>query len=167
MTPCGPQPPSGSPSGASELGIPVKANPTGFNTIIPLVFEPDPETGEIEFDWYILGWSLGNPALPDFHESFFACANDAKEGGNNTPGYCDEEFDQMGRRLPVGPDPGGRPRVRVHAMDNKLAEDVPYVTLFTAPILEFFAKARVSYPFTEALDGLQNLNGLPDAVMSK
>jgi hypothetical protein len=57
-------------------------------------------------------------------------------------------------------------REYVFAMDAKLAEDVPYVTLFTAPILEFYAKARVSYPFTEVLDGLQNLNGAPDLVTS-
>jgi peptide/nickel transport system substrate-binding protein len=148
-----------------EVGIPVKANPTGFNTILPLVFEPDPATGEIEFDWYILGWSLGNPALPDFHDAFFACANDAKEGGNNTPGYCDEDFEAMDQGF-LSAQTLEEAREYVFAMDAKLAEDVPYVTLFTAPILEFYAKARVSYPFTEALDGLQNLNGAPDLVTS-
>jgi len=54
----------------------------------------------------------------------------------------------------------------VWALDNKLAEDVPYVTLFTAPILEFYAKARVGYPFVESLDGLQNLSGVPDQVIT-
>ena len=150
----------------NDLGIPVKANATGFNTIIPLVFEPDPETGEIEFDWYILGWSLGNPALPDFHEAFFGCANDAKEGGFNTPGYCDEDFDAMAANF-LSAQTLEEARKYVWEMDNKLAEDLPYMTLFTAPILEFYAKARVEYPFTEALDGLQNLNGLPDSVMTK
>ncbi len=147
----------------SEIGIPVKANPTGFNTITPLIFEPSEETGEIEFDWYILGWSLGNPALPDFHEAFFACANDATQGGFNTPGYCDKEFDAMAGGL-LSAQTIDEAREYVYQMDAKLAEDVPYVTLFTAPILEFYAKARISYPFTEALDGLQNLNGLPATV---
>jgi ABC-type transport system substrate-binding protein len=149
----------------NELGIPVEANPTGFNTIIPLVFEPDPETGEIEFDWYILGWSLGDPALPTFHESFFACRQDAKEGGTNTPGYCDEQFDEWALGLLSATDLETA-REYVWQMDNKLAEDVPYVTLFTAPILEFLAPARFSYPFLDTLDGLQNLNGMPDLVMS-
>jgi peptide/nickel transport system substrate-binding protein len=147
----------------SEIGIPVKANPTGFNTILPLVFEPDPQTGEIEFDWYILGWSLGNPALPDFHGNFFACANDAKEGGFNTPGYCDQEFEAMAQGF-LSAQTMEQAREYVFQMDAKLAEDVPYVTLFTAPILEFYAKARVSYPFIEVLDGLQNLNGVPNLV---
>lgn len=147
----------------AEVGIPVRANPTGFNTILPLVFEPDPASGEIEFDWYILGWSLGNPALPDFHESFFACANDAREGGFNTPGYCDEEFDTLAQGF-LSAQTMEEAREYVFAMDAKLAEDVPYVTLFTAPILEFYAKARVGYPFIDALDGLQNLNGVPDLV---
>jgi ABC-type transport system substrate-binding protein len=150
----------------NEVGIPVNPNPTGFNTIIPLVFQPDPETGEIEFDWYILGWSLGNPALPTFHESFFACANDAKEGGNNTPGYCNEEFDAAVAAMNASKTLE-EARQYVHEMDNILAEDVPYVTLFTAPILEFYAEARVGYPFTETLDGLQGLNGMPDLVQSQ
>jgi ABC-type transport system substrate-binding protein len=147
----------------NEVGIPVQANPTGFNTIISSVFEPDLETGEIEFDWYILGWSLGNPALPTFHESFFACANDARAGGFNTSGYCSEELDAAAAGLNASKtlDEG---RQYVHEMDNILAEDVPYVTLFTVPILEFYAKARVAYPFTETLDGLQNLNGMPGLV---
>jgi ABC-type transport system substrate-binding protein len=150
----------------NELGIPVKANPTGFNTIIPLVFEPDPETGEIEYDWYILGWSLGNPALPAFHDSFFSCAQDAKEGGSNTPGYCDEEFDSFSSAFNAAKT-NEEARENVHKMDNKLAEEVPYVTLFSAPILEFYAKSRVEYPYTETLDGLQNLNGNPDLVQSR
>jgi ABC-type transport system substrate-binding protein len=149
----------------NELGIPVEANPTGFNTIIPLVFEPDPETGEIEFDWYILGWSLGDPSLPTFHESFFACRQDAKEGGNNTPGYCDEQFDEWAIGMLSATDLETA-REYVWQMDNKLAEDLPYVTLFTAPILEFLAPARFSYPFVDTLDGMQNLNGMPDLVMS-
>jgi len=151
---------------ANEMGIPVKPNPTGFNTIIPQVFEPNPETGEVDYDWYILGWGLGNPALPDFHEAFFACANDAKDGGFNTPGYCSEEFDALAADF-LAAKTLDDAREYVWAMDNLLAEDLPYVTLFTAPILEFYAKARVGYPFTEALDGLQNLNGLPGTVMPR
>ena len=49
-------------------------------------------------------------------------------------------------------------------MDALLANDLPYVTLFTAPILEFYAKARVDYPFVEVLDGLQSMSGLPAMV---
>jgi ABC-type transport system substrate-binding protein len=149
----------------NELGIPVEANPTGFNTIIPLVFEPNAETGEIEFDWYILGWSLGDPSLPTFHEAFFSCRQDAKEGGNNTPGYCDEEFDGWANSLLTAATLE-EAREYVWQMDNKLAVEVPYVTLFSAPILEFYAKSRVAYPFTETLDGLQNLNGFPSWVQS-
>jgi peptide/nickel transport system substrate-binding protein len=150
----------------NEIGIPVKANPTGFNTILPRVFEPDPETGEIAFDWYILGWSLGDPALPTFDEAFFSCASDAKLGGNNTSGYCNEQFDAWVAGLNSAKT-DEEARGYVWKMEEKLAEDVPYVTLFSAPILEFYAKARVSYPFTATLDGLQNLNGVPDLVIPK
>jgi ABC-type transport system substrate-binding protein len=147
----------------NELGIPVKLNTTGFGTIIPQVFEPDLEMGEIEFDWYILGWGLGSPALPEFHEALFACANDAKDGGLNTSGYCDEEFDALAQGFRSAKTLEDA-RTYVWAMEGKLAEDQPYVTLFTAPILEFYAAARVEVPFLETLDGLQNLNGLPASV---
>ena len=151
---------------ASELGIPVKANPTGFNTIIPLVFEPSPETGEIEFDWYILGWSLGNPALPDFMDSFFSCDQDAKDGGSNTPGYCDEEFDAMADAL-LASKTLEEARDHIFKMDAKLSADSPYVVLFTAPILEFYAKDRLEYPFLETLSGLQFIQGAVDLVGTK
>jgi ABC-type transport system substrate-binding protein len=149
------------------VGIPVKANLTGFNTLQPRVFQPDPATGKLEFEWYILGWSLGNPALPDFHEAFFACANDTEtEGGFNTPGYCDPDVDAWSQGL-LSAQTLEEAREYVWKMDARLAEDVPYVTLFTAPILEFYARSRVSYPFTECLDGLQNLSGSPDLVMPR
>ncbi|MDX1448191.1 MAG: ABC transporter substrate-binding protein, partial [Acidimicrobiia bacterium] len=38
---------------ANDLGIPVRAEPTGFNVIVDAVFNNDPQ-----FDMYILGWSL-------------------------------------------------------------------------------------------------------------
>jgi peptide/nickel transport system substrate-binding protein len=150
----------------NELGIPVEPNLTGFDTIIPQVFEPDPETGEIEFDWYILGWGLGNPAWPGFHETFLACANDAKDGGLNAPGYCSEEFEELAADFRAAQTLDDA-RDAVRTMDALLANDLPIVTLFTAPILEFYAKARVDYPFTDTLDGLQNLNGLPDLAAAK
>ena len=150
----------------NELGIPVELSLTGFDTIIPQVFEPNPETGEIEFDWYILGWGLGNPAWPSFHEAFFACDSDAEAGGLNAPGYCNEEFDRLASAFQSAQVLDDA-RETVRAMDALLANDLPYVVLFTAPILEFYAKDRVSYPFTDTLDGLQNLNGMPDLVTTK
>ena len=52
---------------AQELGIPLTASLTGFGIIVDAVFN-DPEP---TWDLYILGWSLGNPAMPTFYESFF------------------------------------------------------------------------------------------------
>jgi peptide/nickel transport system substrate-binding protein len=147
----------------NDMGIPVKPNPTGFADIIPQVFEPAPDTGEIGYDWYILGWGLGSPAFPTFPEAFFACGNDAQEGGFNTPGYCDEEFDEMAAGM-MSSRTLEEAREYVWAMDKKLAQDVPYVTLFTMPIVEFYAKTRVQYPYVDTLDGLQYQGGSPDLV---
>jgi ABC-type transport system substrate-binding protein len=38
---------------ANDLGVPVRAEPTGFNVIVDAVFTTDPQ-----FDMYILGWTL-------------------------------------------------------------------------------------------------------------
>jgi len=44
---------------------------------------------------------------------------------------------------------------------------VPYLTLFTAPIVEAYRSAEIQFPYTEVLDGIQNLNGMPALVQKK
>ena len=46
----------------SEVGIPLRANLTGFNVIVEKVFDQQ------DFDMWILGWGLN--AFPDYLESF-------------------------------------------------------------------------------------------------
>ena len=58
-------------------------------------------------------------------------------------------------------------REAVGGMEALLADDLPYVPLFFAPILEFYASERMDYPFTSTLDGLQSLSGMPTLVGEK
>ena len=132
-----------------ELGIPVTAELTGFNSIADAVFSEGPA----EWDMYILGWGLGNPAYPTFFDSFFTCKEDSQTGGFNTPGYCDEEYDQLAADFLATTELGVAQDLAFQ-MQAKLGEDLPYVPLFTTPLLEAY-RSNVTFPFTEGLGGLE------------
>jgi ABC-type transport system substrate-binding protein len=146
---------------ASDLGIPLTANPTGFSVIVDEVFAE----GDLALEWdmYILGWGLGDPAFPDFHEAFFASYNDSADGGFNTPGYANDEVDALAADLLASTDIE-EAKLIVKAMDKIIVEEAPYVVLFTTPILEAY-RNEVQFPFVDTLDGLQNLGGVPASVV--
>ena len=145
---------------AGWMGIPVQANATGFNVIVAKVFAE----GDAAKDWdmFILGWSLGNPALPDYFPSFFASWSDSATGGNNAPGYNNADFDALAKEFQAATDIETA-KAAVKAMDKKISDDLPYVTLFTTPVLEAYNNT-LTFPFTDTLGGLQLLNGLPESV---
>jgi ABC-type transport system substrate-binding protein len=139
----------------NDLGIPVRAEPTGFNVIVDEVFNTDPQ-----FDMYILGWTL--TPFPDHVVEFFETGADSALGGNNTPGYSNPEFDALAAEFRTVTDVEEARRL-IREMDAILAEDLPYVVLFTTPIIEPY-RTTLTFPFTSALDGIQNLLGLPSFV---
>ena len=140
---------------ANDLGIPVRAEPTGFNVIVDKVFTDDPQ-----FDIYILGWSL--TPFPNHLFNFFASSQDAAIGGNNTPGYSSPEYDALADQFNQTTSVE-EARDLVSQMDRILAEDVPYAVLFTTPILEAHSNS-ITFPFTDSLSGIQNIQGLPLSV---
>jgi ABC-type transport system substrate-binding protein len=142
---------------ANDLGVPVRAEPTGFNVIVDAVFTTDPQ-----FDMYILGWTL--TPFPDHVVEFFETAGDSVNGGNNTPGYSNPEFDALANQFSAATDLE-EARVLIREMDAILAEDLPYVVLFTTPIIEPY-RTTLQFPFTSTLDGIQNLVGLPSYVQT-
>ena len=145
-----------------QLGIPIKANPTNFNVIVSKVF---PASGEPEFDMYILGWSLGNPAFPTFYESFFHSRQDtAVSGGSNTPGFANDEFDAAADAFLAATSNEEAYEILWTQIEPILAEQLPYVVLFDTPILEFYRTASVTYPTTQTLGGIQFNNGLSGVV---
>ncbi|MEN3009531.1 MAG: ABC transporter substrate-binding protein [Candidatus Bipolaricaulaceae bacterium] len=132
-----------------ELAIPVKANLTGFNVLVNKVWAPD----GFDFDMYILGWSLGNPAFPDYLYYFWHSSQDVPEGFN-TPGYRNPEYDRLAEAF-LAAKSVAEARPLVFRMQELLAEDVPYVILFDTPIKEAFRADRIAFPYTEVLGGIQ------------
>ena len=144
-----------------QLGVPARANPTDFNTIVAKIW---PGVGEeITFDMYILGWSLGNPALPTFHESFWHSRYLAEDNdGNNSTGFVNAEFDAAADAI-LAAETESDVYDRMWEAEAILAEQLPYVVLFDTPITEFFS-SDLDFPFIQTLSGLQFGNGFTSLV---
>lgn len=143
---------------ATDLGIPVRANPTGFSVIVDQVFATDEAASE--WDMYILGWGL--TPFPDHVFTFFDSRQDSAGGGFNTPGYNNPEFDALADEF-ARAKTLEEARDLIFAADAILAEDVPYVVLFTTPIIEAY-RNTIEFPFTTTLDGVQSFAGLQSSV---
>ncbi|MDP6823997.1 MAG: ABC transporter substrate-binding protein [Dehalococcoidia bacterium] len=132
----------------NEAGIPVTANLTGFNVIVPRLWE-DPDFG---FDMWILGWGL--TVYPDYLADFFH-TNQSELGGLNVGGYSNDEFDALADAFIAETDTA-EARVQAFELQEFLASDLPYVTLFATPIYEAYRSDTVEFAFTDVLDGVQN-----------
>jgi ABC-type transport system substrate-binding protein len=137
---------------ARELGMPVESELTGFNTILGPVFV------DADYDMYILGWSLGNVAFPDYFESFWHSRNCTAETGNyNTPCYKSDEYDALVDEFMATGDIN-RAQELVYEMQVMLQKDKPYITLFYKQVTDL-AHRRVDFPYTETLGGLEQQLG--------
>ncbi len=141
---------------ANELGIPIKANLVDFNYIVQKIWDEN-----YNYDMYILGWGLG--IYPDYIADFFHSRR-AGPGDFNTPGYMNPKFDKLADEFLEATDIN-KARELAFKLQEMIAEDVPYVVLFTTPIYEAYRADMIKFPYTKVLDGLQSVNGLPTAVM--
>jgi ABC-type transport system substrate-binding protein len=133
---------------ARELGMPVESELTGFNTILGPVFV------DATYDMYILGWSLGNVAFPDYFESFWHSRNCTAETGNyNTPCFKNEEYDALVDEFMSTSDLE-RAQELVYEMQLILADQRPYIPLYYKQV-EDLALSRVVYPYTDTLGGIE------------
>lgn len=136
-----------------ELGIPVESELTGFNTILGPVFL------DADYDMYILGWSLGNVAFPDYYESFWHSRNDtAVSGNNNTPGFNNAEYDALIDEFMTTADLE-RARELIFDAQIMLADQRPYIPLFYKQT-EDMIRSNVVLPYTESLGGIEFLAGM-------
>lgn len=144
-----------------NLGVPARANPTDFNTIVAAIW---PGVGEeITFDIYILGWSLGNAAFPTFHESFWHSRYLAEENdGNNSTGFVNAEFDAAADAI-VAAKTDEEAYTNMWLAEEILADELPYIVLFDTPITEFY-NSELQFPFTSTISGLQFGNGFCSLV---
>jgi ABC-type transport system substrate-binding protein len=115
----------------------------------------------------MLGWGLS--AFPDHPTNFFDGANDTcvNEGFNTTgyngpDGYQNPEFAELVSQF-KGAKSVSEAQSLSKQMEALLFEDMPYLVLVTTPILEVY-KDNISFPFTNMLDGLQQLSGNPSNV---
>jgi ABC-type transport system substrate-binding protein len=135
-----------------QLGMPVKAELINFNRILEL-------RASGEWDMYILGWGVGV-------EPSYACAFLQPGSGWNFGAYDSEEFDALCDDYYAETD---RDAARDIAMElqNILAEDLPYIYLFTTPMFDAWDNTRVMFPFTDVPDGIgSGTYGLQEYVMS-
>lgn len=140
------------------LGMPVTAELSGFGPVVDLAF---PAEGEPEFDMFILGWSLGNPAFPTFYEGFWHSRNDP---GNNAPGFNNDEYDDAVDRFFAATEFEEAYDILWDEIEPILAEEKPYIALFDTPIVEGYRHEAIRFPFTETLSGIQFGNGYPSVV---
>jgi peptide/nickel transport system substrate-binding protein len=147
---------------AEEIGISARANPTNFNALVAGIW---PGVGtENTFDLYVLGWDLGNPALPTFHEGIFHSRNLAEvNDGNNTVGYVDPDFDALADSM-FSLTSEAEVFDALWEMERLIADTLPYVVLYGVPLVEFF-RTNVDFPYVDTLSGLQAQNGLPGLVV--
>ena len=147
-----------------QLGFDVIARPTGFGVIVDLVF-----TAETCRDWhfYMLGWGLGT--FPDHPTNFFDSAQDTcTVEGYNTPGYNTEggyqnpAFEVLISDFKLAKTVSEAQRISKE-MEAILFDDMPYLVLVTTPVLEVY-RSNVEFPYTDTLDGIQDLSGLPTTV---
>jgi peptide/nickel transport system substrate-binding protein len=137
-----------------QLGFNVKGRATGFNVLSTKVDSHD-------FDMYILGWSLGDPAAPDHYEAFWTT-----KGSSNELGYSNKEYDASVAKYMRAQTEAEAKEILWNEIEPSLSENLPYIILFDSPVLEFYRSASVEYPFTESLGGIQYQQGMTDTVTS-
>lgn len=138
------------------LGFDVRPVETDFDTVVDLAFTPG-DDGVLHYDMYLLGWTLGSPALPSYYRPLFA-----SDGFMNNTGYSSEQFSAQlaayENAFTVE-----EARSALWSMEATLATDLPYLLLYTTEITEAYRVDRVVFDVASALGGLQGrLGGITD-----
>ncbi len=143
------------------LGFDARPVETDFDTVVDLAFTPDDE-GARHYDMYMLGWTLGNPALPGYYRALFAA-----DGPMNNTGYRSKRFEEAlaayeGAFTPV------EARQALWDMERILARDLPYLLLYSNQVAEAYRSDRVQFAKAPGLGGLQaGLGGIWDVKRSR
>lgn len=135
-----------------EIGVPAISKPTQFNVIVE-------KRNSRNYDAYILGWALGG-TYPTSLDSFFKTGS-----GFNHSDFSDPELDAI---LEVFMKEKEINKAKEYAFQaqERIAETLPYIVLFTTPTYDAYRKDRIQFPFTESLDGIQgSYYGMPTTVI--
>jgi ABC-type transport system substrate-binding protein len=138
------------------LGFDARPVETDFDTVVDLAFTPG-DDGALHYDMYLLGWTLGNPALPGYYRPFFT-----PEGEMNNTGYDSLAFTEAlaDYETAVSTDEA---RNALWDMEAALSTDLPYLPLYTSELTEMYRSDRVEFGIKRSLGGLQGrLGGIGD-----
>jgi ABC-type transport system substrate-binding protein len=140
------------------LGFDARAVVTDFDTVVDLAFGSD-EKGARQYDLYVLGWTLGNPALPDYYRWLFASDGDA-----NSTGYASVAFDSALARYEEATEEEAA-QSALWTMERLIAADLPYLVLYHPEIVEAYRSDRIGFQSHGVLGGIQGrLGGITDLV---
>jgi ABC-type oligopeptide transport system substrate-binding subunit len=115
------------------------------------------DSGARQYDMYVLGWTLGNPTLPDYHRWLFA-----GDGVANSTGYASPDFEASLARFEEAAAPD-EAKDALWGMEQALAHDLPYLVLYHPSLIEGYRADRVRFEEHEVLGGIQGrLGGLND-----
>lgn len=138
------------------LGFDARRVETDFDSVVGQAFTAG-EDGQFHYDMYMLGWTLGNPAHPDFYRYLFT----AKGVMNNTS-YSSKEFDRALKSY-EGAYSVDQASAALWEMEGILASDLPYLPLYTSQVTEVYRNDRVAFGVDSSLGGLQGrLGGIGD-----
>ncbi len=137
---------------ARELGMPVSSELTGRNTILDAVFVAS------DYDMYVFGSSLGNPAYPGYFDDFWHSRNCTFEtGGMNTPCFQNDEYDALVDEFNQTADLA-QAQALVRQMQLILADQRPYIPLYSEKVTEY-ARETVVFPYLDVLGGIEGQDG--------
>lgn len=142
------------------LGFDARPVETDFDSVVDLVFTSS-EDGTFQYDMYLLGWTLGNPALPAYYRPFFA-----GNGAMNNTGYSSDAFAESLAAY-EGAFTEEAAEAALQDMEEILAADLPYLPLYTSVITEAYRSDRVWYATDTGLGGIQARLGAIQSVRPK
>ena len=138
------------------LGFDVRPVVTDFDTVVDLAFGA-PDEGARQYDMYLLGWTLGSPSLPDYYRPLFASS-----GAMNNTGYSNADFDEQLEQY-ENSKTLDQAKERLWYLERTLAEDIPYLLLYTTEITEAYRSDRITYTLSGTIGGIQGrLGGVGD-----
>jgi len=134
------------------IGFDARPVETDFDTVVDIAFTPG-DDGAVQYDMYLLGWTLGNPALPGYYRTLFAA-----DGAMNNTGYRSAAFAKALQTYEEAHTLDDA-RDALWAMERRLALDLPYLPLYSSDIAEVYRSDRIEFDMGPSLGGLQARQG--------
>lgn len=119
-----------------QIGLRVNVLPMDFNELTSAIRKYDPENQDWQAFMY---WWTGRVERADPDMFLFSINHSSQKGGvgNNFPGYNDPDYDSLAEAQRRINNPEIR-RIVVHAAQEKLAEDIPFIALYYRYIIHAY-----------------------------